>query len=53
MAHASGSQALLSVLDGEDSAAQQANGGGPMHSQNGAASDEFYGKVSSKQTGNA
>ena len=45
MAHASGSQALLSVLDGEDSAAQQTNGGGPMHLQNGVASDEFYGKA--------
>ena len=45
MAHASGSQALLSVLDGEDSAAQQTNGGGTMHLQNGVASDEFYGEA--------
>lgn len=51
MAHASGSQALLSVLDGEDSAAQQANGGGPMHLQNGVASDEFYGRASRSEQG--
>ena len=51
MAHASGSQALLSVLDGEDSVAQQTNGGGPMHLQNGVASDEFYGKALNKSRG--
>lgn len=45
MAHASGSQALLSVLDGEDSGAQQVNGGVPMHTENGdrKSEEDFYG----------
>ena len=46
MSHASGSQALLSVLDGEEHGAQQANGGVPMHTENGnqKSEEEFYGK---------
>ena len=45
MAHASGSQALLSVLDAEDSGAQQANGGVPMNTENGnhKSEEDFYG----------
>ena len=50
MSHASGSQALLSVLDGEEHGVQQANGGVPMHTENGnqKSEEEFYGKASSR-----
>lgn len=47
MAHASGSQALLSVLDGQDSAAPSNNGGTPMHTENGdhKPEEDFYGEA--------
>ena len=47
MAHASGSQALLSVLDAEETGAQQANGGVPMNTENGnhKSEEDFYGKA--------
>ena len=50
MSHASGSQALLSVLDGEENGAEQANGGVPMHTENGnqKSEEEFYGKFSGR-----
>ena len=50
MSHASGSQALLSVLDGEEHGAQQANGGVPMHTENGnqKSEEEFYGESSGR-----
>ena len=52
MAHASGSQALLSVLDAEENGGQQMNGGVPMHTENGdrKSEEEFYGKASRSMT---
>lgn len=47
MAHASGSQALLSVLDADEAAGPSHNSGTPMHTENGdhKSEDEFYGEA--------
>ena len=48
MAHASGSQALLAVLDADEAAGPSTNGGTPMHTEavdHKSTEDEFYGEV--------
>ena len=48
MAHASGSQALLSVLDADEAAGPSTNGGTPMHTEavdHKSTEDEFYGEI--------
>lgn len=44
---ASGSEALFSVLDGDDAAAPSDNGGTPMHTGNGdhKSQEDFYGNA--------